>query len=113
MKFLVVFLILFSTISCSTTAFLYPGLEYIVTDPKDTKKYLGGTVVYNPYGLEKLVEIRKNDAFNRMGKVCGREKFKIIKEILADPNKESERYRTNFKFFMGNKIIFIEYQCKN
>lgn len=112
MRLFTLLLLLFA-VSCSTTPYIYPGLEYIVTDPKDSSKYLGGTVVYNPYGMKTLVKIRKKEAFSRMNKVCGRNNFKILKEELADPNKKSERYKTNHKLFMGNKIIFIEYRCKS
>jgi len=108
MKKTLLLLSFFILTSCATSI-LAPDLEF--TNEKDGR-VVSGTVVYNPIGLEQLVDQRRNQAFSRMRKACGREyTFKIKKEETASPESRDERYDGQMKNVAGHQVRFIDYEC--
>ena len=95
--------------SCGSNARnIAPDLEFILTKKG---KNVGGTVIYNPYGIEQLVRMRRNKAVSRMRSTCHPQPYKIIKEETAAPESRNEKYAGNMKAIMGSKVRFIDYEC--
>lgn len=102
--------ILMAIISACATKIFAPGLE--ATQTKDGI-VTGGTVVYNPLGLEQLVDQRRNQAFKRMREACGAGKtFKILREETATPESRDEKYKGQVTNLTGTKVRFIDYRCQ-
>lgn len=110
MKKLILLLLATAFISaCSSiTSGIAPELEVILTKKG---KNIGGTVVYNPYGIEHLTKMRRNKAIARMRSVCHPTPFKIVKEETLAPEEKKEKYGGNMKVFIGSKVRFIDYEC--
>jgi len=85
-----------------------PDLEVINTRKG---KSVGGTVVYNPYGIEQLTRMRRNKAVSRMRTACHPAPFKIVKEETLPPEERVEKYSGNMKAIMGSKVRFIDFDC--
>jgi hypothetical protein len=92
----------------STTKGIAPDLEIILVKKG---RPVGGTVVYNPYGLEQLTKMRRNKAVSRMRKACHPAPHKIVKEETTAPENREEKYSGNMKAIMGSKVRFIDYEC--
>jgi hypothetical protein len=106
-RLLLVFtLLIFS--SCATKLFM-PELE---TTQTEEGVVTGGTVVYNPIGLQQLTDQRRNQAFKRMRQNCGAGRtFRIVKEETAAPNSRSHLYETHVQAVGGHQVRFIDYRC--
>jgi hypothetical protein len=85
-----------------------PDLEFILTKKG---RPVGGTVVYNPYGLSQLSKMRRNKAIKRMRSNCHPAPHKIIKEETLKPEERNKKYAGNMKAIMGPKIRFLDYEC--
>lgn len=108
MKNFILILSLFALTSCATKIFA-PHLE--VTTKKNNQ-VVSGTVVYNPLGLEQLVDQRRNQAFKRMREACGKGRtFKIIKEETASPASRDKRYDGQMQNVAGHQVRFVDYEC--
>ena len=92
----------------STTKGIAPELEIILTK---NSKNIGGTVVYNPYGIDQLTKMRRNKAITRMRAVCHPVPFKIVKEETLPPEERKAKYGGNMKVFIGSKVRFIDFEC--
>lgn len=92
----------------STVKGIAPDLEVIKTR---NGKSIGGTVVYNPYGIEQLTRMRRNKAIARMRSACHPAPHKIVKEETLPPEQRDEKYSGNMKAIMGSKVRFIDYDC--
>ena len=92
----------------SMTKGIAPELEIILTK---NGKNVGGTVVYNPYGIEQLTKMRRNKAISRIRSVCHPTPFKIIKEETLAPEEKNAKYAGNMKVLMGKKVRFIDFEC--
>lgn len=110
MKNTLIFFILSALISgcASTTKGIAPELEVILTKKG---KNVGGTVVYNPYGIDQLTKMRRNKAVSRMRAVCHPTPFKIVKEETLAPEDRKEKYGGNMKVLIGSKVRFIDFEC--
>jgi hypothetical protein len=94
---------------CATKLFA-PDLEFTKTE---NNRVVSGTVVYNPLGLEQLVDQRRNQAFKRMRQACGKGfNFKITKEETASPASRDERYDGQMQNLSGHQVRFIDYECE-
>jgi hypothetical protein len=94
--------------SHSATDIVAPKLEVIVT--KDNKN-IGGTVVYNPHGLEQLVNARRNSAMMRMREICGNGHYKITQEETAKPEERDATYEGNPSLLTGSSVRFVDFDC--
>ena len=94
--------------SCATTKFIAPKLEEIHTKKG---KNVGGIVVYNPHGIQRLVQARRNSAISRMREVCDPGVFKIVKEKTAKPGERNPKYKGNVEIFAGRNVRFVNYKC--
>ena len=92
----------------SMTKGIAPELEIILTK---NGKNVGGTVVYNPYGIEQLTKMRRNKAISRIRSVCHPTPFKIVKEETMAPEEKNSKYAGNMKTLMGKKVRFIDFEC--
>ncbi|ATH08677.1 hypothetical protein BIY24_12180 [Halobacteriovorax marinus] len=92
----------------SVTKGIAPELEIILTKKG---RNVGGTVVYNPYGIEHLTKMRRNKAIARMRSVCHPAPYKIVNEETLAPEERKEKYSGNMKVLMGKKIRFIDFEC--
>ena len=92
----------------SNTRNIAPDLEFILTKKG---RPVGGTVVYNPYGLEQLSRMRRNKAVKRMRANCHPAPHKIIKEETLAPESRDKKYKGNMKAIMGPKVRFLDYEC--
>lgn len=107
----IISLLLFTAIftgCASTTKGIAPELEVILTKKG---KNIGGTVVYNPYGIEQLTKMRRNKAISRIRAVCHPTPFKIINEETLAPEERKEKYAGNMKLLIGTKVRFIDFEC--
>ncbi|PIK16639.1 hypothetical protein [Halobacteriovorax sp. JY17] len=103
-----IFIAAFISGCASTTKGIAPELEIILTK---NGKNIGGTVVYNPYGIDQLTKMRRNKAISRMRAVCHPVPFKIVKEETLPPEERKSKYGGNMKVLMGSKIRFIDFEC--
>lgn len=94
--------------SCSTSSLVAPDLEKVY---QDNGKNTGGVVVYNPHGLEQLVEARRNQAFKRMRAVCQPLTFEITNEENDKPVNRNPKYKDNVTNLTGNTVRFVEFDC--
>lgn len=109
MKYFTLLLIAVIFSSCGSTARgIAPDLEFILTKKG---RPVGGTVVYNPYGIEQLTRMRRNKAIQRMRSSCHPAPYQIVKEETSAPEKRNKKYAGNMKAIMGSKIRFIDYEC--
>ncbi|OUR96490.1 hypothetical protein A9Q84_09070 [Halobacteriovorax marinus] len=92
----------------SMTKGIAPELEVINTRKG---KHMGGTVVYNPYGIEQLTKMRRNKAISRMRSACHPAPHRIVNEETLAPEERNEKYGGNMKAFMGSKVRFIDFEC--
>lgn len=87
---------------------LAPELEKIYTKKGEN---IGGIVVYNPHGPERLENARRNQAKSRMREICGEKSFSITKEENARPAERVEKYRNQPELLGGRTIRFIDFKC--
>lgn len=92
----------------STSRNIAPDLEFVNTKKG---KIVGGTVVYNPYGIEQLTRMRRNKAIQRMRSHCHPAPYQIVKEETLSPEQKDKKYGGNMKVLIGSKLRFIDFEC--
>lgn len=101
-------LLLLLCYSCATAKFLAPDLEVIMTK---NGKNVGGTVVYNPSGMTKIVSMRRKEAIDRIFSACHPAAYKITREETAPPEQRNPKYQGNVKLLAGQNLRFLDYEC--
>ncbi|WP_127714566.1 hypothetical protein [Halobacteriovorax sp. HLS] len=107
---LTIFLIVAAFFSAcgSTSRNIAPDLEFVLTKKG---KIVGGTVVYNPYGIDQLTRMRRNKAVQRMRGHCHPAPYQIVKEETLSPEEKDKKYGGNMKVLIGSKLRFIDFEC--
>ena len=92
----------------SMTKGIAPELEVILVKKG---RPVGGTVVYNPFGMEQLTKMRRNKAVARMREACHPAPHQISNEQTASPEDRVEKYGGNTKVLTGSRVRFIDFKC--
>ena len=104
------YILLLATLSsCAFMNGVAPDLEIILTKKS---KVIGGTVVYNPLGIQALVSRRRESALSRIRKVCQKSPYNIIKEETTLATNRNEDYKgDHMSIFASKKLRFVDYEC--
>lgn len=95
--------------SCAFMNGVAPDLEIILTK---NSRVIGGTVVYNPIGINTLVSRRRESALSRIRKVCNKMPYQIIEEETDLVINRKEDYKgDHINIFASKKLRFVDFEC--
>lgn len=110
--FVLVVLTLASTFltACSTNMTLDLERRHTHNGVSGTEK--SGTVVYNPHGVETLVNQRRAEALMRIHDWCQPAPYEITKEETVEPEVREPGYNGEAKKLFIKTLRFVDFVCK-
>ncbi len=76
--------------------------------PKGANKGKIGRVVYNPAGLDPLVELRRNEALRLIVNICGSNDYETLSETVMDP----KHIQGGIAMLGATTAHVISYKCR-